>query len=146
VTVGDFEYRGSNSGLRSRWPPVVAQVSVRATNVSAHPALLDVLGGNCAVRLRIYASHAGTGPAGPVFDATQQGFECYVPLLRRPLAPGQSITLQSAADGPGLNLRPGRYDLAGVITVVPPPDSLRHHGAHRVEVPAGSIRVPEPYD
>jgi hypothetical protein len=146
VTVGNFQHRGTNSGLRSRWPPAMVQVTVTVTNIGPEAAPLDVLGGNCAVRLRIYPANRGARAAHPVFDATQQGYECYVALLHQSVKSGQSVTLQSAGDGPGIRLSPGRYFLTGVVTVVPVADSLRRHGAQLVEVPAGSIRVPEPYE
>lgn len=153
VTVGDIQYQGHNGGLKSRWPPVMTQVSVTIKNVGQHPMRLALLGGNCAVRVRIYsaeqiahsAGHASTVP--PVFDATQPGYECYVPELRPGLVAGADTTLQSAGDGPGIRLPPGRYELVGVVTVIPSSaDSLRRHGPLLVQVPAGSIRVPPPYD
>jgi hypothetical protein len=152
VTVGDVEYRATNSGLRSRWPPVEVQVSVRIRNVGSHATRLEVLGGNCAVRVRIYSAadlaHAKSHPetVHPVFDATQPSYECYVPQLRLGLKAGADTTLQSAGDGPGIHLEPGRYDLVGVVTVIPSADSLRRHGPVLVAVPAGSIRVAAPYD
>ena len=151
ITAGDFEYRATSSGLRSRWPPVMVQVTVTVTNVSTHPATLDALNGNCAVRVRIYPGTAVTRGAArvladPVFDAAQRGFECYVPLLHVTLAPGKAVSLQSAGDGPGVTLAPGPYHVTGVVTIVPPADSLRRHGPDLVEVSAGTIRVPPPYD
>jgi len=151
ITVGDFEYRGTNSGLQSRWPPASVQVTVTVKNTSPHTSMLDVLGGNCAVRVRIYSADLLARSAGqvasvrPNFDAVQSG-PCYVTVLHKRLTSGDSTTLQSAGGGPGLRLQSGRYALTGVVTVVPPPDSLRHYGAHLIEVPAGSIRVPQPYD
>lgn len=152
VTVDDVEYRADNSGLHSRWPPVEVQVSVKVKNVGSHARRLEVLGGNCAVRVRIYSAdaiaHAKAHPerVHPVFDATLPSYECYVPQLRLGLAAGADTTLRSAGDGPGIPLPPGRYDLVGVVTVIPSADSLRRHGAVIVEVPAGSIRVAPPYD
>jgi len=129
----------------------MVQVTVAVTNVSTHPATLDALGGNCAVRVRIYplvmpTRHGARVASSPVFDAAEPGYECYVPLLHETVAPGKAVTLQSAGDGPGVSLPPGRYDVTGVVTVVPPADSLRRHGAQLVEITAGSIRVPQPYD
>jgi hypothetical protein len=152
VTVDDIEYQGVNSGLRSRWPPVEVQVSVKIKNVGNHATRLEMLGGNCAVRVRIYSAdaiaHAKSHPerVHPVFDATEPSYECYVPELRLGLAAGKDTTLRSAGDGPGIRLAPGRYDLVGVVTVIPSADSLRRHGPVLVEVPAGSIRVAPPYD
>lgn len=152
VTVGDVEYHAVNSGLHTRWPPVEVQVSVRIKNVGSHATRLEVLGGNCAVRVRIYSAddiaHAKAHPEGvhPVFDATLPSYECYVPQLRLGLRAGADTTLRSAGDGPGISLAPGRYDLVGVVTVIPSADSLRRHGPVLVEVPAGSIRVAAPYD
>jgi hypothetical protein len=152
VTVDDVQYRAVNSGLHSRWPPVEVQVSVKIKNVGSHARRLEVLGGNCAVRVRIYSAddiaHAKAHPerVHPVFDATLPSYECYVPQLRLGLRAGADTTLQSAGDGPGITLAPGRYDLVGVVTVIPSADSLRRHGAVLVEVPAGSIRVAPPYD
>lgn len=152
VTVGDVEYRAANSGMRSRWPPVEVQVSVRVKNVGSHATRLEILGGNCAVRVRIYSAkdlaHAKSHPESvrPVFDATQPSYECYVPQLRLGLKAGADTTLLSAGDGPGIPLAPGRYDLVGVVTVIPSADSLRRHGPVLVAVPAGSIRVAAPYD
>jgi hypothetical protein len=50
------------------------------------------------------------------------------------------VTLQSASGGPGVYLKPGRYDLAAIITVS---DSL---GSQRVEIPAGSVKVLPSYE
>jgi hypothetical protein len=145
VTVGDFQFRGANSGLRSRWQPVVVQVTVTVTNISPHSATLNVLGGNCEVLLRLYRHRVP--PGRPVFDASALGMECYVPLRRIVLTPGQSATLHSAGDGPGIELSPGRYDLTGVVTIVNPATAtVGATVATRVEVPAGTIRVPEPYE
>lgn len=152
VRVGDIEYQAHNSGLKSRWPPAMVQVRVTIRNVGPHPLRLPVLGGNCAVRIRIYSSEAIAHAAGniskvrPAFDATDPGYECYVPELRLGLLAGRDTTLESPGDGPGIRLAPGRYDVVGVVTVIPSADSLRHFGPLLVQVPAGSIRVPPPYD
>jgi hypothetical protein len=152
VTIGDVEYHATNSGLHSRWPPVEVQVSVTIKNVASHATRINVLGGNCAVRVRIYSAddiaHAKAHPESvrPVFDATQPSYQCYVPELRLGLASGADTTIRSAGDGPGIRLAPGRYDLVAVVTVIPSADSLRRFGPELVEVPAGSIRVAQPYD
>jgi len=152
ITVGDFEYVATNDGLDSRWSPLNVHVAVTIKNVSSHPATLDFLGGNCAVRLRVYSADElarvkdQNGAVRPIFDAAQTGYECYVPVVHQKFSAGETTTLQSGGDGPGVRLRSGRYKLTAVVTVVPAPDSLRRHGPHLVEVPAGSIRVPLPYD
>jgi hypothetical protein len=152
VTVGDFEYRASNRGLDSRWSPLKVQVAVTIKNVSAHPATLDYLGGNCAVRLRVYSAEevarakSQNGAVRPTFDAAQTGYECYVPVVHEKFSAGEATTLLSGGEGPGVRLRSGRYRLTAVVTVVPSPDSLRRHGPNLIEVPAGSIRIPLPYD
>jgi hypothetical protein len=145
ITIGDFQFRGSNSGLRSRWPPVMVQVNVTVTNISQHAATLNLLGGNCEVLVRIYRHRIPSGR--PVFDASMVGIECYVPLRHIVLAAGHSVTLHSAGDGPGIELPPGRYDLTGIVTVVNPATAVAGATVNqRVEVPAGSIRVPQPYE
>ena len=146
VTVGEFRYHATNGGLQSRWPPAIVPVTVTITNVSDHAAALDVLGGNCAVRIRVYAHHVP--PQDPVFNGAADWLSCYVPILHYALTPGQSVTLVSPEGGPGLNLAPGRYDLGAVVTVVPVTDtmSLRRHAPQRVELGAGQVRVPFPYD
>ena len=152
VTVGDFEYRARNDGLDSRWATLKVQVAVTIKNVSSHPATLDYLGGNCAVRLRVYSADElarakeQNGAVRPTFDAAQTGYECYVPVVHQKFTAGETATLLSGGEGPGVRLRSGRYRITAVVTVVPPPDSLRRHGPHLVEVPAGSIRIPLPYD
>lgn len=138
VAAGGFQFTAHNSGLRSRWPPVIVQVTVTVTNASDHLQVLRALGGNCAVLLRMYEHHVP--PRHPAFDASIPGAPCYVPVLRFTLKPGESATLQSAGDGPGIELAPGRYDLAAIVTIV------GADGSQRVEVPAGSVRVPPPYD
>jgi hypothetical protein len=144
VTVGEFQYRASNNGLKSRWPPVIVAATVTVTNVSDHAAAIDLLGGNCAVRLRVYTHQVPLSK--PVFDAAAEWLSCYVPILHYALTPGQSITLVSPEGGPGLDLAPGRYDLGAVVTVVPTADSLRRRGPQRIELGAGGIQVPLPYD
>ncbi|GEM_PF-2799038 len=149
LTVGEFQYRGRNTGLRSRWPPMIVRVIVTVANVSSHAAALDVLGGNCLVRLRVYRARRDDreqdSAATPLFDAAAPGFECYVPVQHYSLAPGQTVELQSAGNGPGIAVDPGRYEIAGVVTVIPSADSLHRYGPVRVEVQAGSVRVPPPY-
>ena len=137
ITVGSFQYRASNDGRESRWPPVITQVTVTVTNVGTRPASLHVLGGNCEVLVRIYEHHVPLGK--PVFNASGPGVACYVPVNRYPLPPGESVHLRSAGGGPGVTLRPGRYDVAAIVTVS---DSS---GTQRIEIPAGSVRVLPPY-
>ena len=146
VTVGEFRYLANNRGLQSRWPPMVVPVTVTITNVSGHAAALNVLGGNCAVRIRVYVHHVP--PEKPIFDGAADWLSCYVPVIHYALTPGQSVTLSSPEGGPGLNLAPGRYDLGAVVTVVPVSDtlSLRRRGPRRVELGAGQVLVPLPYD
>jgi hypothetical protein len=138
ITVGDFQYKASNGGLKSRWAPMIVLVTVTVTNVSEHAAALNVLGGNCEVLLRVYAHHIP--PKKPAYDASGPGVSCYVPVSHFGLTPGQSVTLQSASGGPGVYLPPGRYDLAAIVSVS---DST---GTQRVEIPAGSVRLPPPYE
>ncbi len=151
VVVDSIEYHATNNGWRTRWPPFMLQVSVNVKNLSQHSVRLEVLGGNCAVRVQIYSateiaqSAHDLSAVRPVFDATDQGFQCYVRSLYLALASGQDTTLQSVS-GPGVRLLPGRYDLVGVVTVIPSADSLRRHGPTIVAVPAGSVRVPQPFD
>jgi hypothetical protein len=146
VTVGGFQYHATNGGLQSRWPPAIVPVTVTVTNVSGRPAALDLLGGNCAVRLRVYAHHVP--PQDPIFDAAADWLSCYVPIVHYAMAPGETITIKSPEGGPGLDLAPGRYDLGAVVTVVPVADTLtiRRHPPQRVELGAGQFRVPLPYD
>ena len=138
ITVGDFQYKASNGGLKSRWAPMIVLVTVTVTNVSQHAAALNVLGGNCEVLIRVYAHHIP--PKAPAYDASGPGVSCYVPVSHFGLTPGQSVTLQSASGGPGVCLAPGRYDLAAIVSVS---DST---GTQRVEIPAGSVRMPPPYE
>jgi hypothetical protein len=151
VVVDSIEYSGTNNGWRTRWPPFMVQVSVHVKNIGQQPVRLEVLGGNCAVRVKIYSASAIAQSAHdlsavrPVFDATEEGFQCYVRSLYLALASGHDTTLQSVS-GPGVRLLPGRYDLVGIVTVIPSADSLRRHGPTIVAVPAGSIRVPQPFD
>jgi hypothetical protein len=151
VVVDSVEYRATNSGWQTRWPPFMLIVSVNIKNIRPQPVRLEVLGGNCAVRVQIYSASEVAEAAHnlaavrPVFDATEQGFECYVRALRLALKSGQDTTLQSVS-GPGVRLLPGRYDVVGVVTVIPSAESLRRHGPQIVPVPAGSIRVPQPFD
>jgi hypothetical protein len=138
ITVGDFQYKASNGGLRSRWEPMIVLVTVTVTNVSQHAAALNVLSGNCEVLLRVYAHHIP--PKKPAYDASGPGISCYVPVSHYGLTPGQSVTLQSASGGPGVYLPPGRYDLAAIVSVS---DST---GTQRVEIPAGSVKMLPPYE
>ncbi|MFI5250242.1 MAG: hypothetical protein ACHQTF_09730 [Gemmatimonadales bacterium] len=138
ITVGDFEFKATNGGLKSRWAPMIVQVTVTVTNVSQHAAALNVLGGNCEVLIRVYAHHIP--PKAPAYDASGPGVSCYVPVSHFGMTPGQSVTLQSASGGPGVYLAPGRYDLAAIVSVS---DSS---GTQRVQIPAGSVRMPPPYE
>jgi hypothetical protein len=152
VTVGDLRFTARNGGLESRWQPTVVRVTVMARNTSDHRVRVNMLGGNCAVRLRIYDAHevsaqgVTTRDAAPVFNAASSAVSCYVPMLHVNLAAGDSMALASPGGGPGVSLDPGRYALAGVVTIVPGEDTLRRHGALTVEVPAGTFRVPQPYE
>src|SRR5215469_11695337 len=151
VVVDSVEYRGTNTGWQTRWPPFTVRVNVNVKNIGQRRVRLEMLGGNCAVRVRLFSASeiAESGhdlsAVRPVFDATEQGFQCYVRSLYLSLASGEDTTLQSVS-GPGIRLLPGRYDVVGVVTVIPSADSLRRHGPQIVAVPAGSIRVPQPYD
>jgi hypothetical protein len=147
VTVGGIKFTARNSGLRSHWPPVIVRVTVGARNTGSQPATIRTLTGNCAVRLRIFpARRKDERHASPVFDAASHNVECYVPVRKITLAAGDSTSFQSPGDGPGITLSPGRYDLAGVVTLVPSEDSLHRHGPTLIEIPAGTIRVPEPFE
>jgi hypothetical protein len=152
ITAAGLRFTARNSGLESRWPPVIVRVTVMAHNTTDHRVRVNMLGTNCTVRLRIYPARRGAehGAAptdrAPVFNSASSNFSCYVPLLHLNLAPGDSTSFQSAGGGPGVTLPPGRYDLVGVITIVPGEDTLRRHGAMVIEVPAGTIRVAQPYE
>jgi hypothetical protein len=130
VTSGDFQYSASNSGPNV-WGPLEVQVTVKVTNISDKPATLDVLGGNCAVLIRIFTNRSRTGK--PLYDASQ-GAECYVKPVRARLDPHQSYTAQSGRYGPAIDVPAGRYYLSAYIVPADPEKS-------KIEVPAGEIVV-----
>ncbi len=130
VTSGDFRLTASNSGA-NLFGPLEVQVTVTVTNASDHPATLEVLGGNCAALLRIFA-HADRAGA-PVYDASA-GAECYVKPVRERLAPGASYTAQTGRYGPSIDLPAGRYYLSALIVPV-------DREQPKIEVPAGEIVV-----
>jgi hypothetical protein len=130
VTVGDFTFTGSNNGP-SPSQPVSVQVVVTAKNTSDHPAVLDVLGGNCAVLIRVFDRPDRSGP--PVFDASR-GIECYVPVVHQRLAPGETYTTRSGRYGPNVNFEPGHYYLSAYLI---PSDRDKP----RIDVPAGEMIV-----
>jgi hypothetical protein len=130
ITVGDLSFAGSNNGP-SPTQPLAVQVVVTIKNTSDHPAVLDVLGSNCAVLLRVF-DRADRGGA-PVYDASQ-GIECYVPTVHKRLAPGETYTTQSGRYGPNVDFQPGHYYLSAYI--IPADRALP-----RIEVPAGEMIV-----
>jgi hypothetical protein len=130
VTSGDFQYTASNSGANV-WGPLEVQVTVTVTNATDKPASLDVLSGNCAVLIRIFANKARTGQ--PVYDAST-GAECYVKPIHERLEPHASYTAQSGRYGPGIDIPSGHYYLSAYIV---PADREKP----KVEVPAGDFVV-----
>jgi hypothetical protein len=130
VTVGDFQYTASNGGANV-WGPLEVQVTVKATNTTDKPAILDVLGGNCAVLIRIFTSPARTGK--PLYDASS-GAECYVKPLHEKVAPHESYIAQSGRYGPGIDVPAGRYYLSALIVPADPEKQ-------KIEVPAGEFTV-----
>lgn len=130
VTVGDFQYTAKNSGANV-WGPLEVQVTVTATNVTDHPSLMDVLGGNCSVLIRIFKKPDRSGP--PLYDASS-GAECYVKTVHERVAAHESYTAQSGRYGPGINVPSGRYYLSALII---PADREKP----RVEIPAGDFVV-----
>jgi hypothetical protein len=130
VTDGDFQYSASNSGPNA-WGPLEVQVSVRITNATDHPATLDVLGGNCAVLIRIFDNKKRSGK--PVYDASA-GAECYVKPVHERLAAHETYTAQSGRYGPHIDIAPGRYYLSAYIIPVDREKS-------KIDVPAGEILV-----
>ncbi len=130
VTVGDFIYTASNNGPNV-WGPLEVQVTVKATNMTDKPATIDVLGGNCAVLIRIFQSKARTGK--PLYDASS-GAECYVKPVHAKVAPHESFTAQSGRYGPNIDVPSGHYYLTALII---PADPEQQH----IEVPAGDIVV-----
>jgi hypothetical protein len=130
VTVGDFQYTAWNSGANV-WGPLEVQVTVTATNTTDHTATLDVLGGNCAVLIRIFRKSDRSG--SPLYDASS-GAECYVKPVRQRLAPHATYTAQSGRYGPGIDIPSGRYYLSALII---PADREQS----RIEIPAGEFVV-----
>jgi hypothetical protein len=130
VSVGDFQYTATNGGANV-WGPLEVQVTVTATNSTNKPASLDVLGGNCAVLIRIFRKPDRSGQ--PLYDAAS-GAECYVKPVHQRLAPHASYTVQSGRYGPGIDIPPGRYYLSALII---PADREKT----RIEIPAGDFVV-----
>ncbi|HXB25038.1 MAG TPA: hypothetical protein VNV25_09950 [Gemmatimonadaceae bacterium] len=130
VTVGDFQYTAKNGGANV-WGPLEVQVTVTATNTTDHSATLDVLGGNCAVLIRIFRKSDRSGK--PLYDASS-GAECYVKPVHERLAPHATYTAQSGRYGPGIDIPSGRYYLSALII---PADREQS----RIEVPAGEFVV-----
>jgi hypothetical protein len=130
VNVGDFQYKATNSGANV-WGPLEVQVTVTATNTTDHPATLDVLGGNCAVLIRIFRKSDRSG--SPLYDASS-GAECYVKPVHQRLAPHATYTAQSGRYGPGIDISSGRYYLSALII---PADREQS----RIEIPAGDFVV-----
>lgn len=130
VTVGDFQYTATNSGANV-WGPLEVQVTVTATNTTGHAATLDVLGGNCAVLIRIFRKPDRSGQ--PLYDAAS-GAECYVKPVHQRLAAHATYTAQSGRYGPGIDVPSGRYYLSALIV---PADREKS----RIEIPAGEFVV-----
>lgn len=130
VTAGDFAYTASNGGPNV-WGPLEVQVTVKATNVTDKPATIDVLGGNCAVLIKIFASSARTGK--PIYDASN-GAECYVKPVHAKVPPRESYTAQSGRYGPNIDVPSGHYYLSALIVPADPEKQ-------KIEVPAGDIVV-----
>lgn len=130
VTVGDFQYTAKNGGANV-WGPLQVQVTVTATNMTDRPAPLDVLGGNCAVMIRIFAKADRSGK--PLYDASN-GAECYVKPVHERVQPHESYTAQSGRYGPGIDIAPGRYYLSALVV---PADKEKP----KIEIPAGDFVV-----
>ena len=130
VKIGDFQYTASNSGANV-WGPLEVQVTVTATNTTEHTAILDILGGNCAVLIRIFRKPDRSG--SPLYDASS-GAECYVKSVHQRLAPHATYTAQSGRYGPGIDIRSGRYYVSALII---PADREQS----RIEIPAGDFVV-----
>ncbi len=130
VTVGEFQYTAKNGGANT-WGPLQVQVTVTATNVTDKPAAIDVLGGNCAVLIRIFKKSDRTDT--PVYDASK-GTECYVKPVHERVQPHESYTAQSGRYGPGIDLPPGRYYLSALVV---PADREKP----KIEIPAGEFVV-----
>lgn len=130
VTVGDFQYTATNSGANV-WGPLEVQVTVTATNTTDHTASLDVLGGNCAVLIRIFQKPDRSGK--PLYDASA-GAECYVKPLHERVASHESYTAQSGRYGPGIDVPSGRYYLSALIVPI-------DREKPKIEIPAGDFVV-----
>ncbi len=130
VTVGEFQYTAKNGGANT-WGPLQVQVTVTATNVTDKPAAIDVLGGNCAVLIRIFKKSDRTDT--PVYDASN-GAECYVKPVHERVQPHESYTAQSGRYGPGIDIPPGRYYLSALVV---PADREKP----KIEIPAGDFVV-----
>jgi hypothetical protein len=130
VTFGDFQFTATNGGPNV-WGPLQVQVTVTATNTTDKTAILDVLGGNCAVLIRIFSNRARTGK--PVYDASQ-GAECYVKSVHARVAAHETYTAQSGRYGPNIDIAPGHYYLSAYIVPADPEQS-------KIDVPAGDIVV-----
>jgi hypothetical protein len=138
VTLNGIRFEARNNGVPS-WGPVVSQVRVTITNTLARDTTLTLLTGNCAALMRVY--HKPDRSDTPLYDATV-GAECYVPELRSKLAPNESVELASAPDGPGIELRSGRYYLTVLLTPVAPKGA--EEAPARIELLAGEIDVFRP--
>jgi hypothetical protein len=138
VTLNGIRFEARNNGVPS-WGPVVSQVRVTITNTLAHDTTVTFLTGNCAALMRVY--HKPDRADTPVYDAAV-GAECYVPELRSKLASNESVELASAPDGPGIELRSGRYYLTVLVTPVAPKGA--EEGPARIELSAGEIDVFRP--
>jgi hypothetical protein len=130
VTVGDFQYIAKNGGANV-WGPLQVQVTVTATNMTDRPASMDMLGGNCAVMIRIFQSPDRGGT--PLYDASK-GAECYVKPVHTRVPAHESYTTQSGRYGPGIDIPPGRYYLSALVV---PADREKP----KIEIPAGDFVV-----
>ncbi|HWZ59456.1 MAG TPA: hypothetical protein VNW46_10825 [Gemmatimonadaceae bacterium] len=138
ATLNGIRFEARNNGVPS-WGPVVTQVRITVTNTLAHDTTVTFLTGNCAALMRVY--HKPDRSDTPLYDATV-GAECYVPEMRSKLAPNGSVELVSAPDGPGIELRSGRYYLTVLVTPVAPKGAEEEPA--RIEIPAGEIDVFRP--
>ena len=130
VSVGDFQYTAKNGGANV-WGPLEVQVTVTATNMTDRPAPLDVLGGNCAVLIRIFQKADRSGK--PLYDASS-GAECYVKPIHERVPPHESYTAQSGRYGPGIDIPPGRYYLSALVVPI-------DREKPKIEIPAGDFVV-----
>jgi hypothetical protein len=110
------------------------QATATITNIAARDTTLQLLGGNCEVLIRIYPRADRKG--SPIVDTSGPGVECFGPVLKRTVAAGDSLTLHSPRDGPGVPLPPHRYWITALVTFVTPT------GSRRLELPAGTFIVP----